>query len=268
MSGVGTPTCTSVPARSRAKKACSITAGCPTASMQTSAPLPPVSPLIASTGSVALASTVWVAPNAVANSSFPGSLSTAMIDGRAGELRPGDGGAPDAAATEDGHGVAQADLARVHGGADAGHDAATEQPDRLGAGGRVDLRALAGGHQGPLGEGADAEGGGEGRPVGQRHLLRGVVRVEAVPGPAAPAGPALAADRPPVQDHEVAGRQVGHVGPDRFDDAGGLVAQQEREVVVDAALAVVEVGVAHPARLARRRRPRPARGRGPGSSRG
>ena len=43
MSGVGTPTCTSVPARSRARKACSITTGLPTASMQTSAPLPPVS---------------------------------------------------------------------------------------------------------------------------------------------------------------------------------------------------------------------------------
>ena len=79
MSGVGTPTCTSVPARSRARKACSITTGFPTASMQTSAPLPPVSPLIASTGSVAPASTVWVAPKAVARSSFLASLSMAMM---------------------------------------------------------------------------------------------------------------------------------------------------------------------------------------------
>ena len=39
--------------------------------------------------------------------------------------------------------------------------------------------------------------------------------------------------------------------PTGFDDAGGLVAEQEREVVVDAALAVVQVGVAHAAGLDR-----------------
>ena len=33
-------------------------------------------------------------------------------------------------------------------------------------------------------------------------------------------------------------------GPDRLHDSGGLVTEQEREVVVDAALAVVQVGVA------------------------
>ena len=37
--------------------------------------------------------------------------------------------------------------------------------------------------------------------------------------------------------------------PDGLDHAGRLVAEQEREVVVDAALAVVQVGVADPARL-------------------
>ena len=37
--------------------------------------------------------------------------------------------------------------------------------------------------------------------------------------------------------------------PTGFDDAGRLVAEQEREVVVDAALAVVQVGVAHAAGL-------------------
>ncbi len=51
MAGSGTPTCTSVPARSRAKNACCITSGRPTASMQTSAPLPSVSARMASTGS-------------------------------------------------------------------------------------------------------------------------------------------------------------------------------------------------------------------------
>ena len=43
------------------------------------------------------------------------------------------------------------------------------------------------------------------------------------------------------------GSTVGHTRPDRFDRAGGLVAEQERVLVVDAALAVGQVGVAHPA---------------------
>ena len=45
----------------------------------------------------------------------------------------------------------------------------------------------------------------------------------------------------------VAGRHVGHALAHRLHLAGRLVAEEEREVVVDAAFAVVEVGVAHPA---------------------
>src|SRR5690606_9216628 len=41
----------------------------------------------------------------------------------------------------------------------------------------------------------------------------------------------------------------GHPLTDRLHDPGGLVAEQERELVVDPTLAVVQVGVAHPARL-------------------
>ena len=63
------------------------------------------------------------------------------------------------------------------------------------------------------------------------------------------AGAALAAHGAPVEDDEVAGRDVGDALADRLDRAGRLVAEQEREVVVDAALAVVQVGVADPARL-------------------
>ena len=83
------------------------------------------------------------------------------------------------------------------------------------------------------------------------HLLGGVVRREAVPGPAPPAAAARPAHRPPVEDDEVAGSEGpgAHVRADGLDDAGRLVPEQEREVVVDAALAVVEVGVAHAARL-------------------
>ena len=58
------------------------------------------------------------------------------------------------------------------------------------------------------------------------------------------AGPALAADGAPVQDHAVAGGNLGDVRAHGADNAGGLVAEQEREVVVDAALLVVQVGVA------------------------
>ncbi len=35
---------------------------------------------------------------------------------------------------------------------------------------------------------------------------------------------------------------------DRFDGACGFVAEQERELVVDAALAVMQIGMTHPAR--------------------
>ena len=47
--------------------------------MHTSAPLPPVSSLTASTASTSRLLTVCVAPNALAHSSFRGSMSTAMI---------------------------------------------------------------------------------------------------------------------------------------------------------------------------------------------
>src|SRR5215207_7169904 len=77
--GFGTPTSTTVPARSRASKACLYTAGSPIASMHTSAPLPSVTDLMYSTGSCLPALTVWVAPNCLAHSSFWSSRSTAMI---------------------------------------------------------------------------------------------------------------------------------------------------------------------------------------------
>jgi hypothetical protein len=131
----------------------------------------------------------------------------------------------------------------------ARHDAAPEQTRGGRRGRRIDLGALSGRHQRQLGEGADAERGSQLGAVGERHLPGGVVGGEAVPRTAAGAGPALAADRPPVEDHEVAGRHVGDALAHRLDQAGRLVAEQEREVVVDAALAIMQVGVADPAGL-------------------
>ena len=176
-------------------------------------------------------------------------MSTAMIFARTGQPGAGDRRVADAAAAEHRHGVAAAHAAGVDRRTDAGHDAAAEQAGGGRRGRRVDLRALAGVDQRLLRERADAEGRGQLGAVGQRHLLRGVVRVEAVPGLALGAGAALPAHRAPVEDHVVADRDVGDALAHGGDDAGGLVAEQEREVVVDAALAVVQVGVADPAGL-------------------
>ncbi len=63
-------------------------------------------------------------------------------------------------------------------------------------------------------------------------------------GRASLAGPAFTAHRAPVQDHEVAGLDVCHALADGLDRASGLVAEQERELVVDAALTVGQVCVA------------------------
>ena len=61
--------------------------------------------------------------------------------------------------------------------------------------------------------------------------------------------PAVATDGSPVQDDVVAGSDVGNVVADRFDNTCGFVPEQERKLVVDPALAVMQVGVANPTRL-------------------
>src|SRR5690606_8821047 len=82
-----------------------------------------------------------------------------------------------------------------------------------------------------------------------RHLLFGVEGVEAQMRAAALARAALAAHRTPVQNHEITGCHVGDAGTDRLHGARGLMPQQERELVVDPALAVVQIGVADAAGL-------------------
>src|SRR4051812_16705112 len=76
--GFGTPTSTTVPARSRASNACRYVSGRPTASITTSGPNPPVSARSRSTTSSLPASTVSVAPKPRAHSSLRLSTSTAM----------------------------------------------------------------------------------------------------------------------------------------------------------------------------------------------
>src|SRR4029453_4427215 len=242
--GLGTPTWTMVPAWSRAWKACFMTSGWPTASTVTSAPKPPVSSRTAVTGLTWLESTRSVAPSSPARASLRRSMSTAMT--LRAPTRAAGGGV---AFPDHGHGSPPPPLGRCHDGPEPGHDPAADQAGRLGPGGRVDLDRLAVGDQADLGEGAEADGGGKRGAVLQGHLLAGVAAGKAVPGAAAPAGAALAARRPPGQNDEVAGGEVGHAGPDRLDLPGRLVAEQERELVVDRALAVVQVGVADPAGL-------------------
>ena len=155
----------------------------------------------------------------------------------------------DPAAPEHRDAVAASHLARVHGCAEAGHHAAPEQARGLGPGGGVHLGGLAGGDQRLLGERADAERGAELGAVGEGHLLGRVEGGEAVPGASPATGAAGAAHHTPVEDDEVAGRDLGDVGPDRLDHSRRLVPEEEGEVVVDRALPVVQVGVAHAARL-------------------
>ena len=249
MSGVGTPTCTTVPARSRRVERLLEHLGSPDR-------------LDAHVGAVAVGELAdpldGVFPRRVdrvgrAELLRPLELPGVGVDrddrARADQARPGDRGVADASAAEHGDGVVSLHTARVHHRTEAGHDTAPEQAGGLGPRRGIDLRRLPRGDQCLLGERADAEGGGERCAVGQRHLLARVVGREAVPRLPAPARPALAADRAPVQDDEVAGRDAGHVGADGFDRAGRLVTEEVREVVTDPALAVVQVGVADAARL-------------------
>ena len=162
---------------------------------------------------------------------------------------PGDRGVADPAAADDGDAVAAADVAGVHGGTEAGHHAAAEQ---AGGGGRrlgstfVHWPAATSVFSS---EGADAQRGLSSVPSASVIFwvaLWVAKQYQGLPLRQARHSPA---DRAPVEDHEVAGRHVGDPLTDGLDDAGRLVAEQEREVVVDAALAVVQVGVADAAGL-------------------
>ena len=143
----------------------------------------------------------------------------------------------------------RADLAGVHGRAEPGHDAAAEQPDRLRPGGGVDLGALPGRHEGPLGEGADAQGGRSGVPSASVICcvaLWVAKQYQGRPRRQARHSPHTARQ---LRTTKSPGATWSRPGPTASTTPGGLVAEQEGEVVVDAALPVVQVGVAHAAGL-------------------
>lgn len=191
---------------------------------------------------------VWVAPSSTAHSKFL----RVPIDRDdlvgAGQAQAHDGGVTDAAAADDRDGVAAGDVAGVHRGTHAGHDAAAEQSDDRRIGGGVDLGALAGRDEGLVGERADAQCRGQFGAVLERHLLLRVVGVEAVLRTTTLAGATLSAHRAPVEDDEIADLDGVDALTDGLDDSRGLVPQEERELVVDAAVTVGQVGVADAAR--------------------
>ncbi len=172
---------------------------------------------------------VWVAPKSRAQSSFLLSVSTAMIRSRTDQRRTGDRGVTHPAAADDRHGVVTVDRAGVDRRADAGHHPAPQQTGHRRVGSRIDLGALTLMHQRLVGERADAQRRSQFGAIGQRHRLLGVERVEAQMRATALTCPALPTHRTPVQDHEIAGLDVGHTRADGFDRARGLMTEQERE---------------------------------------
>ena len=164
------------------------------------------------------------------------------------QSRSGNRRVADAAAADHRDGVVPGDRAGVERCTQTCHHPAAQQAGDRGVGRGVDLGALAGVDQRLVGERPDAERRCELGAVGERHLLLGVERVETQVRPATFAGPALAADCAPVQDNEIARLDGSYARPDGLDGARGFMAEQERELVVDAALPVGQVGVAYPAR--------------------
>ncbi|MCO5555078.1 hypothetical protein L7F22_008618 [Adiantum nelumboides] len=185
----------------------------------------------------------------LAHSSFRGSVSTAMIVVAPASCAPAMAASPTPPQPMTAMESPRPIPPGVDRRAEAGHDAAAEQARDLRRARGVDLGALAGVDEGLLDERARSRGRGTARcrPRGSSSGWRCGCRSST--GLALLAGPALAADGAPVEDDEVAGRDVGDALADGLDDPGGLVAEQERELVVDAAAFVVQVGVADPAGL-------------------
>ena len=149
----------------------------------------------------------------------------------------------------------------LHRRAEAGHHAAAEQAGDRGVGGVGSTFVHWPAATSVFSANAPMPSAGDSSvPSSERHLLGRVVVAKqycGLPLRHARHSPHTARQ---LRTDEVAGGHVGDALADRLDHAGGLVAEQEREVVVDAALPVVQVGVAHTARL----RPSTSASPGPG----
>ena len=209
MSGLGTPTCTTVPARSRAKKACSQHLGVADgldADVGAEAVGERLDGLDRVAPSPAL--TVWVAPKPLAHSSFAASRSTAMIVRAPARRAPAMAASPTPPQPNTATESPRLHVAGVHRGTEAGHDAAAEQPGGLGAGpGSTCAHWPAA--TSVFSAKAPMPSAGESAVPSRVIFWVALCEAKQYQGLAPAAGAALAARRPPGEDHEVAGRDVG-----------------------------------------------------------
>ena len=208
--GSGTPTWTSVPARSRAKNACRYVSGRPTASMTTSAPLPSVSALIASTGSVS------AAVDGVGGAEAPGPLQLAGVDVD-GDDRAGAGQRRARRWRRRPRRRSRSRPRCRPGRRRRCSPRRRSRPSPRSRSGRPPRAGPAGStftHWPAATSVSSAKApmpsaGDSGVPSASVIVCVALARVEAVPGPAPPAGAARAARRPPGDDDVVAGGDAG-----------------------------------------------------------
>ena len=170
--------------------------------------------------------------------------------GRRGALHRVD---PDAADAVDHRGVAGPHAARVVRGGPAGRHAAAHQHRGLQRQPVVHLDQRMLRDRGPLGERAEdahpadvgAAGVEPGRAVGHDPFQDGLAHVAQVlpPGRAVAAGAAVGDE---AAHHVVTGLDLGDAGADLLDDAGALVAADDREPRDQVAVDQVQVGMAEP----------------------
>ena len=209
-----------------------------------------MSALIASTGSVSFELTVCVAPMSRAHSSFRSSMSTAMIFVAPASLAPAIAASPTPPQPKTATRLAAARPPPVLMAAPT--PAMTPQPSRPAAVGGAAGSTFVHWPEWTSVFSANApmpSAGESSVPSASVIFCAALWVLKQYQGLPLSAGAALPADRTPVEDHVVADRHVRDALAHRGDHAGRLVAEQERELVVDAALAVVQVGVADPARL-------------------
>ena len=185
----------------------------------------------------------------------PGPFQLAVVDVNgnygvsASQAGAGDCRVAHATAADDGDGIATTDVAGIHGGAKAGHDAAADEAGGQRTGGRIDLHRLDRIDQRQLAKRADAESRRQRGAVGEGHFLLSVAAGKAIPRTTAQARPAVAAGSAPGEDHEITGLNVRDFRSDFLDYPGRLVSEEKGKLVVDCSLPVVQVGMADAAGL-------------------
>ena len=202
-----------------------------------------------STDVFALALIVWVAPKSLAHASFWSSMSTAMIVAAPASSAPTIAAFPTPpqpmTATESPRPTSPVLMAAPM----TGHHSTTEQAGSCGLAAGSTLVHWPAATSVFSAKAPMPRAGLSSVPSASVIFWVALWVAKAVLRLAAIAVPAVATHRTPVQDHIVAGCDLGDVVADRLDDARRLVAEQERELVVDAALAVVQIGVADTAGL-------------------